>query len=215
MEELGATIVTVEMSNFDELLEGSGLIGHEFKWDLIDYLATVPDAPVASLGEIIELGLLHDALLGGMLRRNETPTRDSDEYRDALAARGTLRSAVLAEMNRLSLDALAYPTIRRVASRVGEPQRGSSCQLSASTGMPALALPAGWSDGLPVGFELLGRPFADARLVALGYAFEQANDPRRAPALTPPLPRGDALVAGATEIRLSSAAADATVRRRA
>src|SRR5690606_37552449 len=96
---------------------------------------------------------------------------------------------------------LAYPTIRTVAGVVGEPQRGSNCQLSAATGMPALSVPAGWSRDLPVGIELLGRPFDDARLLALGYALEQALPQRRPPASTPPLARGLAPAPRAASVR--------------
>jgi Asp-tRNA(Asn)/Glu-tRNA(Gln) amidotransferase A subunit family amidase len=40
---------------------------------------------------------------------------------------------------------------------------------------------------MPVGLEMLGRPFAESRLLALAYAFEQATGHRRPPASTPPL----------------------------
>lgn len=41
-------------------------------------------------------------------------------------------------------------------------------------GIPSLALPAGLTDnGLPVGFQLLGKPFDEARLLNAGYAYEQ------------------------------------------
>jgi len=96
-------------------------------------------------------------------------------------------------MDELLLDALVYPTIRRRAARIGDPQGGSNCQLSATTGLPALSVPAGFSAlGLPTGLELLGRPLQDARLLALGFAFEQAFQPRRAPTRTPPLENGRA-----------------------
>jgi amidase len=36
-------------------------------------------------------------------------------------------------------------------------------------------------DGLPVGFELLGAPFSDRRLVAFASAYEAATDLRRCP----------------------------------
>lgn len=208
MEALGATVVTVQMPGFADLISGSGVIGHEFKWDLMDYLGTVPGAPVGSLDELIEIGLIHDAVIGTMRRWNEPATRDSDEYQAALASREALRSAMLAEMDRERLDALAYPTIRRTAVPVGDPQPGSACQLSAHTGMPALALPAGWSAGLPVSMELLGRPFEDDRLVALGYSFEQASDLRRPPALTPAMGTS-ALAPRTLEIELSGS--DVTV----
>jgi hypothetical protein len=95
-------------------------------------------------------------------------------------------------MDAEAIDVLVYPTIRTTAALVGEPQRGSNCQLSASTGMPALSVPAGWAGDLPVGIELLGRPFDDARLVGFGYALERSESQRRSPHTTPPLVNGAA-----------------------
>jgi Asp-tRNA(Asn)/Glu-tRNA(Gln) amidotransferase A subunit family amidase len=201
MIELGADTLTVDIPDYQTLIAGSGLIGYEFKWDLLDYLAGVPGAPVGSLGQIIGLGLLHEALLPGMRRRNEVETRDTEEYQEAIAKRGPLREAVVTLMNELGLDALAYPTIRTVASAVGEPQRGSNCQLSAHTGLPALSIPAGMSRGMPVGIELMGRPLEDDRLLALGYAFEQGTDHRRAPTSTPPLIGGISPAPLSAEVR--------------
>ena len=49
-------------------------------------------------------------------------------------------------------------------------------------------MPAGFTpDGLPIGVELLGRPLADTRLVAMAYDYEQAAHPRQAPSTTPAL----------------------------
>jgi aspartyl-tRNA(Asn)/glutamyl-tRNA(Gln) amidotransferase subunit A len=50
-------------------------------------------------------------------------------------------------------------------------------------GLPALALPCGFVDGLPVGLQLVGRPFDEATLLAIGDAYERDTDwHRRAPA---------------------------------
>ncbi len=193
MSDAGAEIVDVEVPGLDSILSGSSLIGHEFKWDLIDYLAATPAAPVRSLQDILDRGLFHVRLEGAFRRRAETEVRDSAAISRAMAKRAAARDAVLATMDELSLDARAYPTIRRRAARIGDPQGGSNCQLSATTGLPALSVPAGFSGaGLPVGLELLGRPLEDARLLSLGFAFEQSVQPRRAPARTPPLEDGRA-----------------------
>ncbi len=43
-------------------------------------------------------------------------------------------------------------------------------------GLPALSVPAGFTpNGLPCGFQLIGRPFAEARLYQLGHAYEAAT----------------------------------------
>jgi Asp-tRNA(Asn)/Glu-tRNA(Gln) amidotransferase A subunit family amidase len=42
---------------------------------------------------------------------------------------------------------------------------------------------------MPVGVELLGRPFSEADLLKLAFSYEQQTHHRRPPALTPPLSR--------------------------
>ncbi len=193
MVELGADTVTVAIPDYDSLAARSGVIAHEFKWDLIDYLAGVPDAPVASLEDMLRLGLIHRALVPTMLRRNAPENRVTEAYSSALAKREPLRDAVVSTMNRHSLDAIVFPTIRTIPSIVGDPQRGSNCSLSANTGLPALSIPVGFTGaGLPIGMEMVGRTLDDARLVAIGYAFEQATEHRREPASTPALVSGAA-----------------------
>jgi Asp-tRNA(Asn)/Glu-tRNA(Gln) amidotransferase A subunit family amidase len=191
MKELGAEIVDVTEPNLDELLEDAGLITHEFKFDLMDYLQATPGAPVASLGEILERGLYHVALQSRFEARNEPESRDTEAYRNALAKQKAFRRELLGVMNDMNLTALVYPTIRRKPALIGEPQRGSNCLISAGSGFPAITFPAGFTtDGLPVGVELLGKPFTEPDLIKLAYAFEQATHHRHPPPTTPALENG-------------------------
>jgi aspartyl-tRNA(Asn)/glutamyl-tRNA(Gln) amidotransferase subunit A len=49
-------------------------------------------------------------------------------------------------------------------------------------GLPALSLPAGFSDGLPVGMQLIGDYFSEARLLNVAHQYQQRTDwHRRAP----------------------------------
>ena len=193
MEALGATVVDVSIPDLDGLLARTGLIDFDFKFDLADYLAGIPDAPVASLGDILDAGLHHEALDRTFRRRNARTERDTPELAERLARRRALAAAVVDLLDREDLDALAYPTMRQETALIGAAPAGATCSLSAHTGLPALAVPAGFTEsGLPVGLELLGRALDDARLVGMGFALESAAPKRRAPLRTPPLADGAA-----------------------
>ncbi len=43
------------------------------------------------------------------------------------------------------------------------------------TGLPALSVPCGFSQGLPVGLQFMGPAFGEAAILNAGYAFEQTN----------------------------------------
>jgi aspartyl-tRNA(Asn)/glutamyl-tRNA(Gln) amidotransferase subunit A len=44
------------------------------------------------------------------------------------------------------------------------------------TGLPALAIPIGFENSLPLAFQIAGKPFDDAGVMRVGYAFEQATE---------------------------------------
>ena len=191
MKAQGATVVDVTIADFDSLIANSGIINYETRTDLLAYLSHVPNAPVHSLREIVDRGLF-DKFQEQRYRLLDTMAGPGSEaHRGVLAKQAALRTRIAQVMDSLSLDALAYPTVKQKPVLVGEVQTGTTCQLSAQTGLPAIAIPAGFSaDGLPVSVELLGRAFTDVRLVSLAFAFEQANPRRRAPSTTPALVRG-------------------------
>ena len=43
-------------------------------------------------------------------------------------------------------------------------------------GLPAMSLPCGFADGLPIGLQLIGRAFDESRLLGLAHRFQQASD---------------------------------------
>ena len=161
---------------------------YETREDLNAYLTQHPSAPVRSLKEILDSGNYHPAIESRLRRRQESPPPDTPEYLEQLLKRITLKRAILLVMAEHDLDALAYPTIRRVAAPIGENQQGSNGCFSANSGLPAITVPVGFTDeGLAVGLELLGRAWSEARLIGLAYAYEQATQHRRSPTSTPSL----------------------------
>ncbi|MBI3792177.1 MAG: amidase [Gemmatimonadetes bacterium] len=206
MQRLGATLVEVAMPEFDADIARTSLTRLETKHDLQDYLARPGGAPVRSLSDILAGGL-YDKALEARHREEDTVTvRDGPSQQLVRSRQLALRARIVALMDSLHLDALAYPTSTRKPVLIGDPQLGTTCALAANTGLPAISVPAGFTDdGLPTGVELLGRPFSDARLVGFAFALEQAAPRRRPPPTTPPLvagrapdaTRGTVVVAGA------------------
>jgi len=188
----GAVPVEVVVPDLVTLMGNTAVIDYEFKFDLMDYLGQRRGALVTSLGEILDRGLYHLDLDAQFRRRNATAERTSEAYRAALERRDVLRRSLLAAMDAQRVDVVVYPSLRRTAAKLGDAQAGgNNCQLSASTGLPALAMPAGFAaDGFPVGMELLGRAFDEPRLLAIGASIERLGSLRRAPASTPALPSG-------------------------
>ena len=188
MQRLGATVVEIEDLDPSELTRDASVIGQEFPFHLDAYLEATPGAHVRSLADFVSAGLYHGILEGGLARSLEVEELDTEDYRASLARRDEIRAAVTALLDEQELDALIYPTIRRTARPIGQPQPGSNCALSATSGLPAITVPAGFADDdMPVGLELLGRAWAESRLLELAYSYEQGTRHRREPDFTPSL----------------------------
>ena len=72
--------------------------------------------------------------------------------------------------------ALIAPTTGRafpVNLEGGDEFQGACTTLPAVSGYPHLTVPMGRADGLPVGLSFMGPQFSEARLLSMGYAFEQ------------------------------------------
>jgi hypothetical protein len=190
MQARGATAVEIVVPDLAQRLTASSLLTQELKVYLGAYLRISPGSPVRSVEDLLASGL-HSAQLQGFLEGANALADDylaGDDYRSRLAAREALGRAILAVMDGDRLDALVYPTVRRIAPVTGGNQVGSNAGLSAQTGFPAITVPAGFTPaGFPVGLEMLGRPFAEPTLLGLAYAYERATSHRRPPGTTPPL----------------------------
>ncbi len=180
----------------------------EFKWQVQDYLATLPGpglpkthADLLALSERIssvspEGYWPNPGRLALYRLEARASTLDDATY---LAHRDQglafVRALIEAVFAKDKLDAIVYPTSPRRPSRIGEdpappgsPERLSPTNFANLTGFPDLIVPAGFtSNGLPVGISFFGTAYSEPRLLALGYAYEQATRALRLPVNTPAL----------------------------
>jgi len=91
----------------------------------------------------------------------------------------------------LDCDMLLTPARMEVAPKVNEPLDGGGTPVFSAprsqglrelipagnlAGLPALSLPCGFANQLPIGISLVGRPFYENQLVGLGKAFQSQTD---------------------------------------
>lgn len=199
MRQAGAIIVDpVEIPNEDKYGRAEGIVlRYEFKAGLNAYLATRgPGVPVHSLEELIAFNEAHAReempYFGQelLIQSQKKGGLDSKEYRDALKKCGELSRTkgldVTFAKNRL--DALVAPTGGPAWTTDlvnGDHFTGGNTTPAAVSGYPALTVPMGYVFGLPVGLTFMGRPWTEALLLKLGFAYEQASLIRRPPGLLP------------------------------
>lgn len=118
-------------------------------------------------------------------------------YLQAQRYRSLLRRELLDTFSRV--DCVVFPTLPFTATPVGattvviedgveEDMLAAIMQFTgvpSLAGLPALSVPCGFDDdGLPIGMQLVGRPFDEPTLFRIGHAFQQATDfHARAPAV--------------------------------
>jgi aspartyl-tRNA(Asn)/glutamyl-tRNA(Gln) amidotransferase subunit A len=83
-----------------------------------------------------------------------------------------------------SVDLIAGPTTPTVAFKLGEKANDPLAMYAADintvavnlAGLPAISIPAGFSDNLPVGLQLIAPAFAESALLAAAHQFQLATD---------------------------------------
>jgi amidase len=98
------------------------------------------------------------------------------------------RLRALYDVQLARFDALLMPTMPMKATPIPPPDAPRELQVQRALEMigntspfdithhPAITVPCGLSDGLPVGMMLVGRHYDEATLYRIGYAFEQSGD---------------------------------------
>jgi len=179
-------------SEFDVLL-------YEFKADLNTYLTSLgTKAPVKSLQEIIAFNDAHkdqempwfgqEIMIQAQAKGPLTEKKYIDELASNLKMSRT--DGIDATMDKYKLDAIIAPTGGPAWPTDlinGDHFTGGSSTPAAVAGYPNINVPAGFSHNLPIGISFFGRPYSEATLIKIAYAYEQATKHRKPPQFIPTL----------------------------
>jgi aspartyl-tRNA(Asn)/glutamyl-tRNA(Gln) amidotransferase subunit A len=140
--------------------------------------------------ELIESGRVDELAdkkqIAGLKTAAELPARD---YMRAMR----IRRLIQQEFRRIltDIDVLVAPARLGVAPKVTQPLDGpqpspppadrpsgmrSIIGASNLAGLPALSLPCGFAEGLPVALQLVSRPFTENLILSLGMAYQKVTD---------------------------------------
>ncbi|MBA4321361.1 MAG: amidase [Odoribacter sp.] len=165
---------------------------YEFKDGLNKYFASLGEnAPVKSLKELIEFNK-QDSVELRYFDQNILVAADgkgdltTKEYTEALAKmlKATREEGIDKIMNENKLDALIGPTgspAWKTDMILGDHFVGGSSSLAAISGYPAITVPVGFVENLPVGITFFGRAWSEPVLIEIAYSFEQGTKHRKAP----------------------------------
>jgi aspartyl-tRNA(Asn)/glutamyl-tRNA(Gln) amidotransferase subunit A len=188
IEELGGEVQEVDLPNADHGLSAYYLLApaeasaNLARYDGVRYGLRSGDGDLLSMYEQTR----HDGFGDEVKRRIMLGTYAlSSGYYDALYGKAQrVRTKIAEDFTDAfaQVDVMVTPTSPSVAFRLGERTDDPYAMYLSDyftvpmplAGIPALSIPAGLSDGLPVGFQLAGPAFSESKLLDAGHALEQA-----------------------------------------
>ena len=181
LKDGGATLIDVTFPTIDKFGDDeTNVLLYEFKTDLNKYLAN-RNSRYKTLADLIkfnednkdrEMPLFGQELF---LQAEDKGDLETREYRLALQKLkvGTQTNGIDAVITKDNLDAIVSPS------------GGGTWSLAAVAGYPYVTVPAGFSDGIPIGFAFFGRAFSEPQILKFAYAFEQKTKMRQTPKFLP------------------------------
>jgi len=193
MRDLGATVFPVEIPRLFEFQRSSTDLYEAY--DLLNqwFAELGPDAPYNSIDDFLTRATYDKEIVPRIMEQKKHAQPEfRAAYEKKLLEMAEFRKIVVGTMDRFSLDALAYPMQKRLVSKHGEPNLERNGFLASNAMLPALDIPIGYSSpsveapkGVPVGMDLLGRPFDEGRLIRLASGWEAHGWKRVTPPFSP------------------------------
>lgn len=198
LRQAGATVVDADIPTAGQWDDAEfQILLYEFKDGLERYLASHAH-PIRTLAQLIGFNRDHadqEMPWFGQELFEQAAAKGPLSEPEYLQARYKARAlagpqGIDAALQAQQLDALIAPATApawRTDVVLGDHFLGSGYGAAAVAGYPSINVPMGDSHGLPLGLVFMGPAWSEARLIELGYAFEQLTRARRAPEYRPSL----------------------------
>ncbi|MEQ1586419.1 MAG: amidase family protein, partial [Cyclobacteriaceae bacterium] len=197
LKNQGAEVIELDFS-MERSVGGSSftVMLYEFKDGLTRYFASLGDkARVNDLNELMEFNRKDSVELRyfdqSLLKlAHEKGSLEDKEYKEALTAmlKATRENGIDKLLKENKLDALMAPTgspAWKTDLINGDHFMGSSSSLAAISGYPAITVPMGFIDELPVGVSFFSKAWSEPLLIEIAFAYEQSTKHRKAPKFIP------------------------------
>jgi amidase len=193
MRTQGAEVIEVDAPKSSEYNDASfEVLLYEFKDGLNKYFSGLGEnAPVKNMSELIEFNKSDPTELRYFNQKilemaDKKGDLSSPDYKKALEKmlKGTRENGIDKMMNINDLDALIAPTgspAWKTDLILGDHFVGGSSSLAAISGYPAITVPMGFIDNLPVGITFFGRAWSEPVLLEIAFSYEQVTKHRKAP----------------------------------
>jgi amidase len=172
-EDASYTVMLYEFKDgLDRYLSGTGSSVKNIK-ELIEY----------NKSDSIELRYFDQSILEQAEKKGDL---SSEEYKKALKTmtKATREDGIDKVMDSAKLDAIIAPTgspAWKTDLVLGDHFVGGSSSLAAISGYPAITVPMGFIEDLPVGITFFGRAWSEPLLLNIAYSYEQGTKHRIIP----------------------------------
>jgi Asp-tRNA(Asn)/Glu-tRNA(Gln) amidotransferase A subunit family amidase len=194
MRKAGAELIDpVSISTVEKWIDETEVYGYYGAIHLDGFITERDGIPYDSLSDIVDDGAYHEdlGLLEAIAQMDVDPEEELDFWRSSLGQE-TFRQDIMDTFAANDLDAIVFPDVQVVPpaiSDLGEKYTTANfptnTPIGAQSQCPAISIPGGLTDdGLPVGVELLGKPYQEHHLIEMAYAYEQIAEPRSPPEST-------------------------------